>query len=201
MSMSELSLTAAAQALRTSRTTLAKAIGEGMPAREVVGERGTREWSIDVEAACAWLEKRENRRQLQRLAAARRREILDKLPDRERRRLDVLADLVVVGGDAPHEPLQTVSGTEFMGKTWTWPDVLELVGWGMPFAQGGDPERPDEWRFSIGLFMRWAGLLAIALGDEVIPGIGELPEVLRALRGRRPLRVPRGGYDLGDDAA
>lgn len=89
-------------------------------------------------------------------------------------------------------PLQTVDGRELCELLhWSWEDVLEGVGWSLPFVQCGRRNSPRAWRFAIAHAIRWVGFVSQALGiHEPLDLVTELRR-LREAAGL-PLDVPSG---------
>jgi hypothetical protein len=96
-------------------------------------------------------------------------------------------------------PLRTLTGTQLAAMFhWSFEDVLELIGWGLPVVEVGSRRSLNGWRFAGVYVFRWLGLVGIAF--RLIRDPGGTPAELRALRGLRPLSIPTGFRPFGPTA-
>ena len=87
--------------------------------------------------------------------------------------------------------ISTMTGEEACSTFgWSWRDLAELIGWGVPFVKAGSQRSVRGWVFGFAHFGRSMASLAdrVNAGDD----LGHLPDTLRTLRGARPLCVPTG---------
>lgn len=187
----------AASALGVDRGTILSWLRQGAPVvRRAIGGDAH---EIDLGALVEWRieravererERGEKRIEVMRAEYEQRRTMPPS--ERQEQARKAFAQLMPFGGEGP---MMTVSGPEFAGSLFLWDDVLELLGWGLPFVSAGAADDPGAWRFSTAHTARWLALVVSDLADlGIADSVDTLAAALRKLRGDEPLRVPTDGY-------